>query len=469
MDTSKTIVKEEHTLKAADQSGSVQFGGEKNNLSIIKFGIDAEIDKALSLYCKNELRLSKVYWPKAFRSLSTYILEFLLKKPDIWSEIRTQSYDFDGKQLQRLIDELKFPTSPYITVLQRRLIYHVLMEVSLYRRKFGLSVRLPKFCSESMDWPCDLEDKDDLSSSMTHMSLRDDVRKFIWKILDEVIPAERYCNMHYFGAVKWSGKSLPIVIEVTVDYLEKVSDRITTVSDHLRSLKYENLLPVDLVEVRGVPVRNAVVSNEEGFYTPGSPWKYRTVGGILKYGRKIMGITSGHVHHERIEDFDSLCNDPAECSSNRFIDSTVDVAFFTFANEQSDDRLFNLLPMKYIGAMSDVNLQIGENVYKIGRSTGLTVGKLGSIESTFRSGGFRYEDHVQVLWNDDSCRFAFSMDCGSIYCVKRGPMYVPIGIHRISDTLVSYGCSIWKAMECFPEEDGENDLNFVNHPFLIVD
>jgi hypothetical protein len=128
-----------------------------------------------------------------------------------------------------------------------------------------------------------------------------------------------------------------------------------------------------------------------------------------------------------------------------------------------------MLPMQYIGAKSNVDLQIGEAVYKIGRSTGLTIGKLGSIESTFRSSGFRYKDHVQVLWNDDNCRFAFSMDFGSIYCVKRGPMYVPIGIHRISDTNVSYGCSIWKAMEYFPEDaESEHALNFVNPSYLLV-
>lgn len=112
-----------------------------------------------------------------------------------------------------------------------------------------------------MDWPRDLEDKDDLSSSMTDMSLRDDVRKFIWKILDEVIPPERYCNMHYFGAVKSPKKNLPIVIEVTEDYLEIINHRITTVSDHLRASNCENLLPVDLVDVIGVPVRVAVVAN----------------------------------------------------------------------------------------------------------------------------------------------------------------------------------------------------------------
>ena len=201
----------------------------------------------------------KVYWPKAFRSLTTNILESLLKKPEIWKELKQNQ-----EQLQRLIDELKFPTSQYIKVKQRRWIVHLLREVSLFRRKFGLGVHLPNFCSESMDWPSDLEDKDDLLSSLTEMSLRDDVKRFIWKILGEVIPPERYCNMHYYGAVR-SWKKLPIVIEVTEDYLENVNDRLTTASNHLRASNCENLLPVDLVEIIGVPVRDAVVFNEEGF------------------------------------------------------------------------------------------------------------------------------------------------------------------------------------------------------------
>jgi hypothetical protein len=125
--------------------------------------------------------------------------------------------------------------------------------------------------------------------------------------------------------------------------------------------------------------------------------------------------------------------------------------------------------MNYVGAKSDADLRIEEAVYKIGRSAGLSIGKLGSIESTFRSSSFRYEDHVQVLWNDDSCRFAFSVDCGSIYCAKLSLMYVPIGIHQISNTNVSYGCSIWKAREYFPEDaESEHTLNFVNPPYLLV-
>lgn len=252
MTTNRVVAKEGPNPWAAVSESSKPVV-EKNTLSRIKFGIDAEIEKALSMYSKDELRLSKVYWPRAFRSLTTYILKSLLKKPEIWNDLRSPSFDFNGEEVQRLIDELNFPSSPHIKVKQRRWMIHILREVSLFRGKFGLGVRLPNSCGESMDWPCDLEDKDDLCSSMTHLSLRDDARRFLWKILDEVIPPGRYCNMHYFGAVK-SSEKLPIVMEVTEDYLEDVRNRIATVSDHLRASNHENLLPVDVVDITGVPL-----------------------------------------------------------------------------------------------------------------------------------------------------------------------------------------------------------------------
>lgn len=115
MATNKSMVKDEPVPRTAEQSER-----SKLNLSSIKFGMDAEIEKALSLYGKDELHLSKVYWPKAFRWLSTNILESLLKKPEIWNEVCTPNFVVDGEQLQRLIDELKFPTSPYIKVKHRR-------------------------------------------------------------------------------------------------------------------------------------------------------------------------------------------------------------------------------------------------------------------------------------------------------------------------------------------------------------
>jgi len=55
-----------------------------------------EIEEAWKLYCRDELSLSSVYLPSAFRSLLIYILAALFKKPEIWLELSTSSFDVDG-------------------------------------------------------------------------------------------------------------------------------------------------------------------------------------------------------------------------------------------------------------------------------------------------------------------------------------------------------------------------------------
>ncbi len=49
------------------------------------------------------------------------------------------------------------------------------------------------------------------------------------------------------------------IIEVTDDVVELVTDRIKTVSDQLRTSNFENLLPVDLIEIKGVPPREVAL------------------------------------------------------------------------------------------------------------------------------------------------------------------------------------------------------------------
>lgn len=134
---------------------------------------------------------------------------------------------------------------------------HLLREVSLFRKKFGLSGRLPNLCGDSVVWPNDLEDKDDLSSSLTDMSLRDDIKRFIWNILDEAIPSEKYYIIHYYGAIK-SKTNVPIIVEVVEDYLEIIKEKIATISHRLRTCNYENLLPDDLIEIKGVRVGDSI-------------------------------------------------------------------------------------------------------------------------------------------------------------------------------------------------------------------
>ena len=228
---------------------------QKFSPSPIRFGIDAEIERALKIYGNDESYFSKTHWPFAFRVLVSSILKSVLDKPDIWKELGTSDFEVNEELLCNLIEELKLSTSQFIKIKQRKWIIHVLRMVSLFRKKFQILSKLPKLCNLSSDWPNDLEDKDDFSGSLTDESLRGDVRNFFWNLLKETIPATKYCNMHYFGTIGSVDHRYPIVIEVPETFVALLKDRIETVSDRLRSANYENLRPVDVVLVKGVPDR----------------------------------------------------------------------------------------------------------------------------------------------------------------------------------------------------------------------
>lgn len=245
-----------------------KFTKPKFNLSAIRYGIDAEIDEGLKLFCADESWLSKIYWPRAFRELVKKVLVALRDKPSFWKELSTDTVDVTVEFLGNLIEELQLSTSKYIKVKHRKWIAHLLRETSLFRKKYGLSARLPSVQCEDMEWPNDLEDKRDLSDSLTTGSLRKDVSHYIWKILDEVIPTGKYCQLNYNGGMVLKGTDLPIIIEVTEDMLETCTDRFTTVSSNLRRSNLDNLLPIDVIKIEGVPPRDPISVIEEVFIHP---------------------------------------------------------------------------------------------------------------------------------------------------------------------------------------------------------
>jgi len=280
---------------------------------------------ALSQFSNSEIHMSKVYWPRAFRDLITNIMKSVLVRRDLWGKLCTAYFEVDELQLITLIVELHLSSSKYIKVKHRRWIFHLLREVSVCRKNFGLSLRLPKSYGEFSGWPADLEDKDDLSNSLTQISLRKDVGEFLWKILDEVVPLEKTCSIGYFAAFRVHSYPTPIVIEVAEDMVELVTHRIDSLSAMLRAT-CDNLLPIDVVSIQGIPNRRRALPVEECLLTSGSPWKEGTLGGVMKSGSDFIGITSGHVSKESIDKFDGLPVGEV-CAS---CDNEVDVSFFRF-------------------------------------------------------------------------------------------------------------------------------------------
>jgi hypothetical protein len=246
--------------------------------SKILFGIDAEILKALQKYSQQEL--SKIYWPRSFRQLVINILEYILTQPQMWQELRTSALTVDEEFIQTLIRELSCSTSTYIKVKQRLWVFHLLREI--YCRKEKKEIKLGSNNNTAFDWPHDIEDKDDLFNGLVDVSLRPDVAKFLWRIIDETVPADQYCALHFFGAIKSLKENQPIRIEVDERSVAVLKDRIVTVSSQLEASDHENLLPSHLVEILGVHNKGIVVPIEEGFHISASPWKLGTMGGSRK-------------------------------------------------------------------------------------------------------------------------------------------------------------------------------------------
>jgi hypothetical protein len=262
-------------------------------------------------------------------------------------------------------------------------------------------------------------------------------------------------------------KFSPIVIEVESSHTASVELFILSVSEELILGHYENLLPFDLITVvSNENIVSETTVREDHFNSNGSPWKEGTLGGIISCGGDLYGITAGHVDKTTDAPFD----ESAEAVIN-IVDPFIDVSFFKFIGHDADTAT-NVLPLTLA---PDVVLEVGEVVFKHGKSTGLQTGILVSEAVDFLCpvSRKRFLNHVKVRWNADGSRFGFHGDCGSLYCVKRGAMYVPIAIHRLSadeiggDGKFSYGCRFSDAMDYFTPGE-ENEVMFRNPPYCTT-
>ena len=114
---------------------------------------------------------------------------------------------------------------------------------------------------------------------------------------------------------------------------------------YLPSSQCENLLPVDMVNIKGVFDRELAPPLVEGFCTSDSPWKEGTVAAILKCGQQCFGI---YVHLRPMKVFDDICIDMDQAWTRFIIDQTVHVALLKFAAFEGDTgNPFNLMPMQY--------------------------------------------------------------------------------------------------------------------------
>jgi len=248
------------------------------DLRIIKFGIGAEIRNALKIYCDSSRR--QVYWPVAFRRFCIYLLregEELVK-----SQYTAHGKDYPDADIGRIILELqKVGDSIPEWVREKMNDCLSLAKDQLVTQKDFFSALLIREDADNKDWPGDIRSKADLLGSWTAMTVRDDVRQYIWNLLDQIVPG-KCCRVCYLGNLMSSRGSSKILIEVTLEDLEKVKKRFLEVSNELRSKVQRSLVPDDVIEVNGVDAIAGISFHEEAFFTSGSPWKEGTLGAILK-------------------------------------------------------------------------------------------------------------------------------------------------------------------------------------------
>jgi len=413
----------------------------------VRIDLQAQADLVLARYFPCDGGLSRVYWPRALRTFLAALAEAAAGVVDA----------AETPALRSLPEKLR--GTGYVRVQDRLLLDKILRSSSLKDlcpQQLGHTAAAPL-----PGWPEDIDDVSDLDASLARRSLRSDVKGFLWRLAAQ--PEDRPLKLNYRGGSAASAR--PISVEVPdAQTAETIHSRLCEADKLALHNGCRGLLPNQLVEVRcddRLAARVSVVE-ESGIM----PWRDGTMGGYIGDSRRLYGITAGHVHRDS--------SDRELVSS---ISAKVDVSFVPLKDDSSDSVICNAMPLRML-LPHEVGLTIGEEVYKMGHATGLQIGRLKEISTDFQCpvSKNRYEDHVEVEWqqDEDRSRFAFDGDCGSLYCVRRGGMFVPIAIHRVSNggpaddadggPRCSYGCNFEEALALLVEgrEDDAGELCFQN-------
>eukprot|EP00602_Paraphysomonas_sp_CaronLab_P005024 CAMPEP_0185031152 /NCGR_PEP_ID=MMETSP1103-20130426/18464_1 /TAXON_ID=36769 /ORGANISM="Paraphysomonas bandaiensis, Strain Caron Lab Isolate" /LENGTH=386 /DNA_ID=CAMNT_0027566577 /DNA_START=327 /DNA_END=1487 /DNA_ORIENTATION=+ len=378
-----------------------------------------------------------------------------------------------------------------------------------------LSIKQPGLTTgdlgESCNWPSDIDDIADIFQSLSKRTLRRDIAAFFFNTLKSIVTVEWKLNFLGSSIDLSSETQKPFEIEVEASEVANVEQHLKVISTEL-ACWCQGLLPIDMTDVKPLKGQGSTALSEEAFYTSGGIWKEGALGCVLMSGNKTYGLTCHHVHSsssllgksQNWTEFNDICasegnvfslkNPSMDCSFFEINSALSNAEFLIDISEKSvdstDDRstetievdnamkpstsplvslrlnnicIYNLLPLKFLTADA-LRVQVGEDVFKMGKQTGLTIGKLRAMSVFFQdvSTGEQYHDAVEVEWVGAESRFAAHGDCGSLYCVRRGDMFVPIAIHRASSSsCASYGSNFWEALDVLPDE-GNSALCFLN-------
>lgn len=458
------------------------------SLTPIASAIDSEIDSILSQFFTKPL--SSQYWPRSMRQFLERVLKTIGDRSEVWDLFsRCADQPVNSEWIHRHCDLLSQKSPCYVSVQERKVLGAVLRTFRLHRRELQLTL-LPLVTSPqttestSPIWPDDICDITDMYRAISGRSLRRDISSFYLHVLCSILNDGEW-KLKFLGSMKQTSteNERPISIEVVPHQVANVREFLDTVSSELKG-KCANFLPNDLAVVTPLLSMASMKINDEAFYTSGGIGKGGTLGGIFQQNAKLYGITCQHVRRVSIPEYDLLCEPSGgyshhspeldcmffELKTSSLLDgsSLMDneslgkgSAAATLTDNSLFPSLYNLLPLKTMKE-NDLLCEDNEEVYKMGKQTGLTIGRLSSMGTFFKDPftGETYEDVVEVNWVRDQSRFAAHGDCGSLYCVRRGHWFVPIAIHRASGTSTSYGSKFSIALGLLPDDD----ISFVNPP-----
>lgn len=436
----------------------------KARLERILTRVQRQIRFVQNLYFADPKKLSSIYWPRSMRDFLKAILTYVLeKRPDILD---------NREDVEVLQSELCKSTSTYIHVKYRRVAFQLLNAIVVLQIKPTIPFLYPSLPSGvaagPFQWPTDITCADDLRAYFGSDSLRSDVLEYLFDFLVQK------ARMRSFQISFTPSNSKPISILCPSSQVHELQLLLIEESHQLEKIVVDEV-PFNLIEVQASDDCHFVLK-EDGFHTSGSPLLSGTLGAIFSINGpaapSILGVTCAHVTSSswplnvklNVEDSNPVVFE------NLVINTSELDAAIVYLKSTDDDRhisLWNILTLAD-PTLHDIVPVVGEEIYKIGAKTGLTIGRLAALSTSFTydvSGrehqSKKYTNVVEVSWGVGE-NFAMPGDSGALYCIRRGNIFYPIAIHRVSDGKRSFGSKYATIMDFF--SDSLPDMSFRNPP-----
>jgi len=144
--------------------------------------------------------------------------------------------------------ELDKGTSSHMNVANKKIIFHIILKLYTRESKFKFNIPTQAFAStftqsHSLKWPDDIASISDLNSTVSGLSLREDVEDFLWKTAKSIVTTTESIKLHYRGDCIGS-TIMPILMEIPSEHVSNLKGLLQIAAENVNELT-----PMDLVEV----------------------------------------------------------------------------------------------------------------------------------------------------------------------------------------------------------------------------